>query len=266
MFQATAPQADSQRKLSADDAAFVSDLYPSDKTADAYCAIKGKILFNTGDPVRGALLVAVDPSTGVTVGGFSSLNDGTYAFKVPRGSYVLYAEPLSGPVAPENLYLSKDQVDVKFQTTFLGGLTAPQLVDAKSDKATADLSVTAGAVPYRLEWLGTGAADSSGDALIGSGVIRLTAGQPADLVLSGSGLESAGAAYELRILGAGITVRPNSVRFDPRITINDAHPLRATVDVAPDAARTASVIVTKDSVAVVLSGGLLVIPAPPPQP
>ena len=266
MFQATAQKADAQRKLSADDVAFVSDSYPSDKAADAYCTIKGKVTFVTGDAVRGALLVAFDPSTGVTVGGFSSLTDGAYSFKVPRGSYLLYAEPLAGPVAPENLYLSKDQVDAKFQTTFLGGLTAPQLVDAKQDKASADLSVTTGAASYGLQLLGVGAADSSGDAFIGSGVAQLTAGQPADLILAGAGLESAGASYDLRILGSGVTVRPNTVRFDPRITINDAHPLRVTIDVAPDAARTATVIVIKDSVAVALSGGLLVIPAPPVGP
>jgi hypothetical protein len=258
MFQATAPQNKMQTKLSADDMAFVTDYYASPAAADAYSVIAGKVSTADGIPVRNALLVAADPATGITVGGISSLSDGGYSLKAPRGRYLVYAEPLDAPVTPEDLYLSKDQVDRAFLTTF-----SSQLVDTKEGPGAVDIYVGSGAASFDLQIVGTGRVAGSGDVFLRSGGATLTAGQPVDLVLSGPGLESDGAVYEVRVLGSGISVRPDSIRLDSRIRINDAHPLRATIDVALEAGPIASVVVVKDSVAVVLSGSLVVV-APPP--
>jgi hypothetical protein len=97
MFPATAVQMNVQARLSADERAFVTDSYPAPSAADAYGTISGKVSLTTGEPVQGALLMAIDPETGISVGGFSSVSDGTYSFKVPRGSYLLYAEPAGWP-------------------------------------------------------------------------------------------------------------------------------------------------------------------------
>src|SRR5262249_21065828 len=67
MFQATAAQTAIQAKLSADDRAFVSDLYPALTAADVYGTISGKVSLTTGEPVQGALLVATDPATGISI-------------------------------------------------------------------------------------------------------------------------------------------------------------------------------------------------------
>ena len=258
MFQATAPQSKLQTKLGADDVAFATDYYPSSKAADAYSVISGKVLLADGAPVRNALLVAADPVSGVTVGGMSSLSDGSYSFKAPRGRYLVYAEPLDAPVAPEDLYLSKDQVDGAFLTAF-----SPELVDTKEGPGAADISVGSGAASFDLQIVGTGKMGGSGDVFLASGATTLTAGQAVDLVLSGPGLESDGAVYEVRVLGSGISVRADSIRIDSRVRINGAHPLRATIDVTLEAGPVASVVVVKDSVAVALSGSLVVV-APSP--
>ena len=262
MYQATAAQSNSQTRLSADDRAFVTDLYPAPSAAAAYGTISGKVSMTTGETVRGALLVAIDPVTGVSVGGFSSAFDGAYSFKVPRGSYLLYAEPADGPVFPGDLYLPDDAVNTSFQTGVFGGVASPQLLDVTSGQASANIVVAAGPAPFDLQFVGTGSMAGSGDAVVSTGVALLTAGQSIDLILSGPGLDSTVTQDEVRLLGAGVTIRPDSIRIDPRITINGERPLRVTVDVSP---RTdpgvVSVLVVKNSAAVAFSGCLLVTPS-----
>jgi len=262
MFQATAVQSNSQTRLSADDKAFVSDLYPAPSVTDVYGTISGKVSLTTGGPVQGALLVATDPATGITVGGFSASADGSYSFKVPKGSYVLYAEPADGPVFPAYLYLPDEKVNTGFQTGFFGGIASQQMVDVSAGTATADIAVTPGVAPFDIQFLGTGAVAGSGDGSFRAGMSILTAGQSVDLLLSGPGLDSPVTQDEVRLLGPGLTIRPGSIRIDPRITVNGARPLRLTVDVAPRTdPMVASIVVVKDSVAVAFSGSLLVTPA-----
>jgi hypothetical protein len=218
----------------------------------------------SGPSVLGAFLVAADPATGITVGGFSSLVDGTYSFKVPRGSYLLYAEPLNGEVSPQNIYLTSVQlaeVNTSFQTAFAGGLASPQLVDVTAGQATVNITVADGAAPFSLLASGTGSMLGSGDFEISGGPTLLTAGRSVDLLLYGPGLDSLGAQYEVRLLGPGLTVRQNSVHIDTNTSVNGSRLLRMTVDVAPrTSASVASVIVVKNSVAAALSGGLLIVP------
>ena len=265
MFYGLQAQNNSPSALSADDVAFITNAYPGPGSADSYGVISGTVSLTTGLPVLGALLVAADPVTGITVGGFSGLNDGTYSFKVPRGSYLLYAEPLDGEVSPQNLYLTSaqlGQVNTSFQTTFSGGLASPQLVDVSSGQANENMTGADGAAPFSLLASGTGSVLGSGDFEISAGPTFLTAGKSVDLVLYGPGLDSLGAQYEVRLLGPGLTVRENSVHLDTRTSVNGSRLLRMTVDVAPSAsASTASVIVVKNSVAAALSGVLLIVPA-----
>ena len=259
MFQATSAQSNVQAGLSADDRAYVTDFYPAPSAADAYGTISGKVSLTTGEPVQGALLVAIDPATGISVGGFSGASDGTYSLKVPRGSYLVYAEPADGPVFPADLYLPDSKVNASFQTGFFGGIASPQLLDVTSSQASADIAVVAGAAPFNIEYLGTGRIAGSGDASVSTGVSLLTAGKSIDLILSGPGLDSPVTEDQVRLIGPGLTIRPNSVRIDPRITINGARPIRLTVDVAQRAEPlVVTVVVVKNSVAVAASGGLLV--------
>src|SRR5207342_2927988 len=75
MFQATSAKSNVQASLSADDRAFVTDLYPAPSAADAYGTLSGKVSLTTGEPVQGALLVAIDPATGISVGSFAGASD-----------------------------------------------------------------------------------------------------------------------------------------------------------------------------------------------
>src|SRR5262249_55571711 len=201
MFQATAVQTAIQAKLSADDRAFVSDLYPTLTAADVYGTISGKVSLTTGEPVQGALLVATDPATGISVAGFAGAAAGTYSFKVPRGSYLLYAEPADGPVVAANLYLPDDKVNSSFQTGFFGGNASPQPVDVTSGQASANIEVAAGRAPFDIQFLGTGRVAGSGDASVSSGVSTLNAGEPVDLILSPPGPASAVSPDRARVSG-----------------------------------------------------------------
>jgi hypothetical protein len=264
MFQGVTLQNNSPASLSADDVAFASDTYPASTAAASYGVISGTVSLTTGEPVFGALVVAVDPAAGITVGGLSSLTDGTYSFKVPRGSYLLYAEPADGVVTPANLYLTNDQVNTFFQTTFAGGLASPQMVDVTSGQAKVNLAVAVGAAPFNLQALGTGSVLGSGDFEIAAGPTVLTGAQAVDLVLYGPGLDSLGAQYDVRLLGPGLTVRPNSVHVDTNTSVLGSRLLRMTVVVTPQPSPVvASIIVVKNSVAAALSGALLVLPAAP---
>ena len=264
MFYGLLAQTSSPSALSADDVAFVTSAYPGPGSADSYGVISGTVSLTAGLPVLGALLVAADPATGITVGGFSSLNDGTYSFKVPRGSYLLYAEPLNGEVSPQNLYLTSvqlGQVNTSFPTTFSGGLASPQLVDVTAGQATVNITVADGAGPFSLLASGTGSVLGSGDFEISGGPTFLTAGKSVDLLLYGPGLDSMGAQYEVRLLGPGLIVRQDSVHLDTNTSVNGSRLLRMTVDVASrTSASVASVIVVKNSVAAALTGGLLILP------
>jgi len=260
MFYGMQAQSNSPSALSADDIAFVTSAYPGPGSTDSYGVISGTVSLTTGQPVLGAFLVAADPVTGVTVGGFSSLTDGTYSFKVPRSSYVLYAEPLNAEVLPGNLYLTNaqhGQVNTSFQTTF-----AAQPVDVTTGQASVNIAVTDGPASFSLLASGTGSLLGAGDFEISGGPTLLTAGQSVDLLLYGPGLDSLGAQYEVRLLGPGLTIRPNSVHIDTKTSVNGSRLLRMTVNVAPQTSPTvASVIVVKNSVPAALSGGLLILPA-----
>jgi hypothetical protein len=265
MFYGLQEQISSPSALSADDAAFITNAYPGTGSVDSYGVISGMVSLASDLPVLGAFLVAADPVSGITVGGFTSLNDGTYSFKVPRGNYLLYAEPLNGEVSPQNLYLTSVQlseVNTSFQTTFAGGLASPQLVDLTGGQANVNITVADGPATFNLLASGTGSVLGSGDFEISGGPTLVTAGKSVDLLLYGPGLDSVGAQYEVRLLGPGVTVRQNSVHLDTKTSVNGSRLLRMTVDVAPRSSLgVASVVVVKNSVAAALSGGLLILPA-----
>ena len=261
MFQAVVAQNNSPATLSPDDLAFASDAYPAGATASTYGVISGAVTLASGAPVPGALLVAVDPVAGVTIGGFSSLVDGTYSFKVPLGQYVLYAEPLDNEVLPANLYFTGDQVNASFQTTFAGGFPWPQSIDVTSGQATANIAVASGAAPFNLLQSGTGAVGGTGDYDIAPGPTLLTAGKPVDLLLYGENLDVPGATYNVIPLAPGVTVRPNSIHFDSKTSVQGARLLRMTLDIAPQtSAVTGSLLVVSNSAVVALSGALLIQP------
>jgi len=244
--------------LSPDDIAFVTEAYPAPGADLAFGSITGTVLFADGTPVRGALLTAIDASTGIAVGGISDLLDGSYTIGgIPPGSYLVYAEPMDQPVFPGFLYLPPSApLDTSFRTAFFGGLDQPATVElVAGSPASAAIMVDSSPPALNLQYV---AVDQ------GLGVIQVAdsarvipGGQACDVLVFGPGLDVNDTVW---ILGPA-TIRAGTLRADPTITVNGWVPLRFTVDALTVTAwASASIVVNNGSDASAWSGGLVISP------
>lgn len=232
MFQSTPPATNMQAQLSADDVAFVTDVYPAAGAESSLGAISGRVL-NNGAPVRGASVIAISPDSGIAIGGFSSLADGSFAIhKVPPGKYLVYAEPLNGAVLAANLYLPSSAVDTNFQTTFLGGSSSPTTLQVSAGvNSTGNILAASGTTPFKLMRMGLGVASGRGDFNhFGMGALPVPSGGPIDVVVSGTGFDGTLTEQDIRIIGPGLALRPGTLRLDA--PFNGRPLLRMTLDVA----------------------------------
>ncbi len=93
MSQATTRATSLVRIIDADDVAGISVLYPSASFAGQFGSISGRVLFNSGQPVHLASVVAIRAGAS-PVSGFTN-PDGTYRIDgIPAGSYFVYTHPL----------------------------------------------------------------------------------------------------------------------------------------------------------------------------
>ncbi|MBI1786216.1 MAG: matrixin family metalloprotease [Acidobacteria bacterium] len=254
MYQSAARESAIESRLSADDLAFLAEVYPAESTAEAYGVLRGTISLPGGEPVRGGHVVAIDAAAGILVGGLTDLTTGRYALRVPRGAYQVYVQPLDGPVLPRNVQLPESQVTAPFQTTFFGGLAAPQTVEVSTEPAVADLVAASERPGFRIQFLGA-------YGVFGTGAREIKSGQTVELFLSGPELDG---GHAVTLLGPGLSIQPDSLRLDPDLAVNGMPVLRMKVDAA---ARTsgamASILVAKDGMAVVQSGALWMEPSSP---
>jgi uncharacterized protein (TIGR03437 family) len=267
MFEFTPSQTRFQSTLSPDDAAFLHEVYPAEGIEISLGALRGTVRSPAG-PVRGALVTAVDPATGVAVGVLSSIADGTWAIpRLPPGRYLVYAEPLDGPVTPASMRLAGSDVDAAFRTGFLGGAASPQTVEVSpGTDAVAEIVVDDGPSDLDLRLVTLGALSGAGDFRdIRPGALQLTAGTPVDVLLSGTGLEGL-TESEIEFYGGGIRIVPGSVRTDARLRFDGVAPTRMSLFVPVRAARTIStLVIRRGGLAAVHSGGFVVegVPTPP---
>jgi hypothetical protein len=276
MFPSTFPfapfvsvaEATMQATLSADDAAFVTEVYPSPDADTRLGNIAGTVALTNGVPVAGALVAAVDPSTGVSVGGLASLTDGSFRIaRVPPGNYLVYAHPLDGPVFPFNLALAATAPpNTTFRSTFFGGNDSPLTVTiGAGDNAQVGIVVDSAPTALSLPFLGFGPADGNGWGYL-TGASAVASGGPVDLYLWGAGIDSHITAGQIRLLGPGITLRPGTVTSVPDAAVAGMTPLRFTVDIAAMPSRTiASIAVIDGTDAAIYSGGLVLLPVVPPM-
>jgi len=259
MFQSMPSSANLEARLSADDVAFAADAYPAVGAGARLGNITGMVSY-AGAPVSNASVVAVDTHAGVAV---AALSDGDGSFQIaqlPPGSYLVYAEPLNGPVLPANLYIPSSDVNTSFSTTFAGSAEAPQII-AVTGGSTARVDIAARpACTLRIAAVGTGAVGGSGDfTAFGTGAVSLVAGQAADLMLTGPGIDQSVLDGGVRLLGPGLSIRDGSLRIDPGIELNGMPIVRLTVDVAPrPTSAVATILVTKGAEAATYTGGLLI--------
>jgi len=250
--------------LSADEVSFATTRYPAPGAAAQFGSIAGKVAFSTGSAVKGALVVAVDPSAGTTIGGLASTSDGSYRLDaVPPGSYLVYAQPANGPMMPANVtgVPNTSQMNLSFRVTFSGGNAAPGAVPVTGGKAsTADISVDPASAGLQVAYIGSGSA-GGGDWVSVGGPRAVPAGSPVDVLLWGNGLNSTITESQIRLLGPGIAMRSGTLHVESNTTpVQGYLPLRFTVDLAGGVSGNVpvTVAVVKGTDAAVYSGGLVI--------
>lgn len=266
MFQYT--QLD-ERYLGQDELSFANAVYPT--KAGTQGTIGGKVVAADGSAVQSALVELIDPANGNSLSALTA-SDGTYSLQVPPGSYTVTAEPMgSGSIVqPGNLYLpASTVVTTSFQATTLGGFGSPMTIPVTvGNTATVpNLTVTAGTTALTIPFAGIGKAGGAGDILspVSETPLTVASGQSVDIGLIGGGID---ATTTIQVIGQGISVVTGSTRVDKSVSFGGSlagDPLiRTTLTIAARQAPTlATVIITKGSNSLALSG-LLVIGPPTP--
>jgi len=259
----TAAGATLHQALSADDVSFATTRYPAPPAAAQFGSIAGKVAFSTGGVVAGALVVAVDPSAGTTIGGLAGTSDGSYRLNaVPPGSYLVYAQPANGPVIGTSFtgVPNLNLLNTSFRVTFAGGNATPSSVPVTAGgTSAADISVDPASPAMQVDLLGTGSAGGA-DGTYVDGPLASPAGSAVDLLLWGPGLNSTITADQIRLIGPGIAMRAGTLRTQPGAVVQGFTPLRFTADLAPVAtgAIPVTIAVVKGTDAAVYSGGLVI--------
>lgn len=256
-----------ERYLSTDEISFASAVYPS--TSAALGTISGKVAAADSSAVQSALVELIDTANGNALSALTGA-DGSYSVKGPAGSYVVYAEPLTGVVQAGNLYLlTTTVVTTNFQPTVLGGVGGPThvAVMAGATATVPTLTVTAGASSLSSPYGGIGTAGGAGDItnVTAQAPFVIASGQSVDIGLIGGGIDS---TVSISVIGQGISIHPGSVRADPKISFGGSlagQPMmRATLDITAHQTPTlATVIVTKGSNVLTMSGVLMIVPPTP---
>ena len=252
-----------QGLLTSDDIAFVTEAYPEPGAAGlAFGAISGVVNLNTGGGVRGALVTAIDPATGVAVGTITAV-DGSYTIgRIPPGRYYVYAEPMDGPVQGSQLGAAGNGANTVFSTAILGGFGTPTPVAvAAGGAATATLTVDTGDPELNIQGAGVGAPGTS--LTLRGGPVGLRPGETVDFAAFGTGLDDLGITDKtITFLGAPITVQPGSLRRGR--TSNDRPSIRVLVQVAATASPgVATLVIRSATAASVYSAGVRILPPSP---
>lgn len=222
-----------QSNLASDDIAFLVTAYPADGVDTKFGRISGTVRFDSGNGVRGPLVIAVDSSTGVVVGSVGSMSNGAYSISgLPRGNYHVYAQPLDGPVLPGTIGLPGSSQAELFRTTFAGGNQQPAVTTVEPGIAqTVDISVDPTVPGMHVNQLGVGSAGGMDWSYAETRAI--VTGRSWDILLWGKGLDTTLLPEQILLLGPGITLREGSLRMQSSAAVNGVTPLRFTVDVAP---------------------------------
>ena len=247
--------------LSDDDVAFATDAYPSGSAATLLGSITGTVTFSNGPAVPGALVIAVDPVKGTTLGGLANLSDGSFTLRrVPPGSYRVYAQPLNGPTTAANLSMTGIQgANTKFRTTFAGGNASPSTIAVTGGApSSASISVDPTNTALQIQVFGVGTAGGSGGSYVTALPKVAASGGTADLMIAGPGIAFGQvSANQIQIVGPGVTVRGGSLRAD-NVTVNGMVPLRFTVDIQAVSAPTpVTMMVVNGTDAAAWTGGLV---------
>lgn len=266
MYQSGPMANDLQATLSSDDITFANSAYPAPGQAGSFGSITGTVRTTGGQGVPGAFVTAIDVNSFTHLSGLTEIvapgtNSFTYTIEgVPPGTYMVYAEPMNGPVFPGNVGLPNETVDADFHTTAVGSFANPTTVTVTATvPSTLDVTVEPGPSAIDVDIFGAGSAGGEGDAGFGRGFERLTPGTATDLLVWGQGIDQTITESDIHIFADGVTMRPGTLRIDPFININGRDPIRFTVDVAGNAPNgLGTLAIAKNGDATAWSGGLII--------
>jgi uncharacterized protein (TIGR03437 family) len=257
-----------ERYLSVDDVSLVTSAYPA--STASLGTITGKVVASDGSAVQNGLVTMIDTAGGNVVGSLTG-TDGSYTVQAPAASYMIYVEPMAAGsiVQPANLYFpASTVVTTNFQTTALGGFSAPTQLTVAAGKTTTvpNLTVTAGTSALQQPYIGVGKAGGSGSiGTVASLAEVAPSGQSIDIALIGGGIDG---TVAIQALGQGVSVQPGSVRVDSSVSfggILTGMPLvRVTLNLTSRQTSTlASLIITKGQSTIALSGVAVIVPPTP---
>lgn len=266
MFPVASRASHALARLSSDDKAFAAAVYPKAVNRSNFASLQGSVKTAQGTPVSHALVVAQSTSRNIVVGsltdgGLSGAGGNYEIASIPPGSYVIWAEPLDGPLDPSQLAAAGFGANTFFRTNFLGGAGSPKtIILLAGTSRREDLTVEAGAPTLDLE--------GAGGALVGSTVTErqravLERGLDYDIEIYGEGLDDPALnVMSLSFLGRGLAVVAGIFERDT-IGFDDGTMfplLRFRVSVATDApVGLVSLKVTNASEMAILSGGFEII-------
>jgi hypothetical protein len=197
-----------RRELEPDDRAGLRALYGGIEPGTG--AITGRVLTLDNEPVFGAHVVATDARGIVRV---AVLTDWDGFFTLPSlpaaGSpYQVYAEPVDGPVTPDDLGRVYRDVRFDFRTTFAGSNRLPAAVSVEAGKTTAlepirVVTRKAALNPLWVLWVG-----NSFDRIVWQAV-QIEPGRDALLAVVGEGLSGVPRSG-LRVSGSDVRIDPNT--------------------------------------------------------
>ncbi|HXI14118.1 MAG TPA: matrixin family metalloprotease [Thermoanaerobaculia bacterium] len=184
---------DSYAGLDSDDRIATAAIYP--KSGRGGATLRGAVRGPTG-AIFAAQVVALNES-GAAIA--SALTDATGSFElnqVPAGRYRLYAEPLDGPVDPQNFSgVWRDARKAEFRTEFLRN---GEVIEVRDGSVTERLELTNDGLPATLNprWVGAFPAFST-QVKLGSSAAVVRAGESVSIALGGDGVVGGLTEFEI---------------------------------------------------------------------
>ncbi len=261
-----------QQTLSPDDVAFVSAVYPADPGNSPYGTLSGTLTLN-GAPLRTAVISAVDPVAGTALATVTDTKAGAWSMAVPPGNYLVYAQPMDGPIFPFYFgWPDSLPVDTNFQSTFLGGNGSPTTVTVTAGNLTdASFSPNPGNAQVNFFSLGTTAVGKPVNLIdifpLGvTAPVQVTSGQSVDIAIEGVGIDATLTDAGVMLLGP-LSLQPGSVRADssPPFNLNGVPivTMRMTVNIPPVTQQSyGTLVVMNDGTFAAHTGGIVIMPPP----
>jgi hypothetical protein len=234
-----------------DDKVSAATLYPKIDPTLTGATLTGRVVSSSGG-VFGAQVVALNDQGEPVVTTLTDASGGFTLEAVPAGTYRVYAEPLDGPVTPQNFAgVYGEAKSRSFPTRFIAGQPFP--IDA--GKVYGNLTIDTNGAPVQLnpKWIGATEGESSSFSLYSS-VVNVRPGETVTIAVGGDGFTSSMTTFS--VLNPGVK------------RISDFHSaanyVYATFQIAPDVRPGSSVVmVTSGSESAALTGGVRIDSAPP---